>query len=403
MNNTKVISGNSKVVRSINRAMILNIIREQQPISRVKISRLTGLNKSTVSSIVTDLLSEDMVFEDLKSREDQNVGRNPVDLYLKLGTHLVGAINIDSSVTRFAIADINGSILKTSSITTNPEKPQKFIERCLNEIKSLSNSLNIKSLEGLGLSIAGIVDSKNLKVNFAPNLGWEDFNIGQVIKNNLPNVRTVAIENDAKCSALAELWYGKHTVDLSNFVFLSIGPGIGSGIVVGNQILDGEFHAAGEFGHMSLYENGIDCRCGNRGCWEAYASDIATINRYISKSGTKISRTVDSMFKYIFKQAYEYNETAAIETLKETGYYLGVGIANIIKAIDPHVIIIGGKITQAWDIIHPQIMEAVMSRAFFKKENDIHILPSSLEARPRLLGAATLAIKEIFDDYKIIN
>ena len=111
-------------------------------------------------------------------------------------------------------------------------------------------------LKGLGVSSTGIVDSNNLKINFAPNLGWENVDIGAVIKSKCPEIPNIAVDNDAQASALAELWFGKHEIDLSNCVFLSIGPGIGSGIVVENKLLDGVSHASGEFGHMTLFHEG---------------------------------------------------------------------------------------------------------------------------------------------------
>jgi predicted NBD/HSP70 family sugar kinase len=394
-----VIGGNAKVVRNINRSMILNIIRNKQPISRTKIARITHLNKSTVSSIVADLINEELVYE--QKTFDPNVGRNPLDISLKLGKHFVGAVSIDAAVTRFAIADIDGSILGTSSISSAPQKPEEFLELCRNELDKLCKNVNVNNLEGIGFSIAGIVDSDNLIVNFAPNLGWDDFNIGNVIKKLWPEIKIFAVGNDAKCSAMAELWFGKYKLNLSNFVFLQVGPGIGSGIVVENKILDGEVHASGEVGHMVLFEGGELCICGNHGCWERYASDRATVKRYIARKDGLINPGTQMMVDDIMKAA-ENNDAVAQEVLTQTGYYLGLGIANIIKVIDPHVIIIGGRIIQAWDIIYPEINDVVKKRAFYGKKRVISILPSSLPIRPRLLGAATLAIKVIFDDYKIM-
>ncbi len=386
------------MLRGINRGMILNIIREKQPISRINIARLTGLNKSTVSSIISELLKDDLIFEEVN--EDQNVGRNPINLSLKLGKYYVGAINIDSSLTRFAVADIDGSVKGTSSFETESKEQNKFIEKCAAEILRLCKNHGISRLEGLGVSVAGIVDSEKLTVNFAPNLGWEDFNIGALLKEKLPQVKNISVGNDAKSSALAELWFGSHELDLSNFVFLSIGQGIGSGIVVENKLLNGEFQASGEFGHMIIYEGGELCTCGNNGCWEAYASDRAIVKRYIEKKPGKIDHSVDFIAQDIIDLAKK-NDAVAIEILKQTGYYLGLGIANIIKAIDPHAIIIGGKITQVWDIIYPEIMTIVKQRAYFGKKKNIKILPTTLTTLPRLMGAATLAIEEIFDGYKI--
>lgn len=339
--NSTLITGNAKVLRGINRGMLLNIIREKQPISRVNIARITGLNKSTVSSIISELLKEDLIYEEVT--EDQNIGRNPINLYLKLGKYYIGAINIDSSITRIALSDIDGSIKGMAEIETNSKVPEEFVEKCINELLKLSKKLHIKSLEGLGVCIAGIVDSETLTVNFAPNLGWENFNIGEVLKKKLPDVKNIAIGNDANASALAELRFGDHAIDLSNFVFLSIGQGIGSGIVVENNIMNGAFKASGEFGHMVIYEGGELCKCGNNGCWEAYASDRAIVNRYIQKKPGKLKNAVDFIAQDIIDMA-KNNDPVAVEILKQTGYYLGLGIANIIKAIDPNAIIIGEKL-----------------------------------------------------------
>jgi predicted NBD/HSP70 family sugar kinase len=396
--NITVITGNSKVLRGINRTMILNIIRERQPLSRSSIAKLTGLNKSTVSKFISELLEEDLIYEE--ASVDQNIGRNPINLYLKLDKFYVGAINIDSSITRFAIVDIDGSIKAQSSIDTTPQNPESFIQHCIDELLKLSSRLHLKHLEGLGVNISGIVDSKNLIVNFAPNLGWEEFDIGKVIRKRLPDINILCVGNDAKSSALAELWFGNHEMNLSNFVFLSVGNGIGSGIVVEGNLVKGEYQAAGEFGHMIVYEGGAQCTCGNKGCWEAYASDRAIVGRYLERRPGEIDHNIDIMAQDIIDYA-KNNDSLAIEVLKETGFYLGLGIANIIKAVDPHAIIIGGKLTQVWDIIYPEILTVVTQRAYFGRKKLITILPTTLEALPRLLGAATLAIEEIFDGFKI--
>lgn len=400
MRSENTISGNSTVLRNINRSMILNMIRNRQPISRSKIATLTGLNKSTVSSIVSGLLEEDLVYEQTKI--DQSIGRNPIDLYLKLGKNLVGAFSIDAVLTRFAIVDIDGSVLGTTSIETKSQNPEQFIGQCLDEVKVLCDELGVTNLRGLGVSIAGIVDSKNLIVNYAPNLGWEDFKIGETIKMLWPDLKILTVGNDAKCSAQAELWFGVHDTDLSNFVFLEIGPGIGSGIVVENKILDGEFHASGEVGHIVIYEGGELCTCGNHGCWERYASDRATVKRFIARKYGTLEAPENVTIDDIIEMANNEDDDIAKEVLSQTGYFLGLGISNILKAIDPHAIILGGRITQVWDIIYPQIRDVVNKRAFYGEKKNIYILKSSLKVKPRLLGAATYAIKKIFDDYKIM-
>lgn len=397
----KVIGGNAKVLRSINCSGILNIIREQQPISRVQIARITGLNKSTVSSVVTELLEDDLVYEELV--QDANVGRNPLKLRLKLGRHFVGAINIDSARTRFAIADIDGSCLQTTSIKTEPENPDLFLKKCIQKLESLHRKSASGRLEGVGVSVAGIVDSRAEKVIVAPNLGWREVPIGKICRERLPDDTYFKVENDAKASALAELWFGKgNTHNLDDFVFLSVGVGIGAGIVIEHKLICGNFHAAGEFGHTVIIDNGKRCICGQNGCLEAYASDRATVQRFnerIKDQGNAISET---KLQNIISKAQK-NDADAIAILGETGRYLGFGIATIIKAIDPPAIVIGGRIVQAWNIIYPEIMQTVKERAFFGIERDIDIIPSSLTIRPRLLGAAALVFREIFNGYRIVH
>ncbi|MDZ7290937.1 MAG: ROK family transcriptional regulator [candidate division KSB1 bacterium] len=393
------ISGNAQVVRNINRAVILNLIREKQPISRITIARLSGLNKSTVSSIVADLLEEELIYE--QTVPSQSVGRTPINLCLKSGAYLVGAINIDAPISRLAIVDLDGSVKESSEVPFDAENPERFISRCIEQLFHLRKRLHIDHLKGIGVSIAGIVDPHNARVVFAPRLGWEDFEIAGLIRQLCPEDGIITIDNDARASALAELWYGNHDLNLSNFVFLLVGPGIGTGIVVKKELIHGSSYAAGEFGHMTLFEGGELCSCGNYGCWEAYASDRATVRRYMAQKQQEKPAAQPIMLQDIIDLAINHNETVARDTLRQTGHYLGMGIADIIKAIDPEAIIIGGRITSAWEIVYPEIMQTLSIRAFFGKKRNIRILPTSLAVRPRLLGAATLVIKEIFSDFKI--
>jgi predicted NBD/HSP70 family sugar kinase len=358
------ISGNAKRVRSINRAVILNLIREKQPISRIEISRLTGLNKSTVSSIVADLLKEDLVYQEVEPTP--NVGRNPINLCLKLGIHFVGAINFDSAPSRVAIADLDGSLKETVTIDSAAENPEDFVAYSVQELFKLRDRLNITHLEGIGVSVAGIVDPIKAKVVFAPRLGWEDFELGALLKKFCPAEGFITIDNDARASALAELWYGNHDLNLSNFVFLSVGPGIGTGIVVSKNLIYGDSYASGEFGHMTLFESDELCTCGNYGCWEAYASERATLKRYAARKSFDPNMSGSSFQDII--DAANNGDHIAREILIQTGHYLGLGMANIIKALDPEAIVIGGRIIGAWEIIYPEIMQTLSKRAFFGKK-----------------------------------
>lgn len=396
--NADYIAGSAKLLRKLNTEAILGILRERQPIPRVQIARLTGLNKSTVSSIVGELLKGDLIFETVNP--DGSVGRNPLNLSLRLGKHFVGAIDADTPVTRVGVVDIDGSVKGISAIHVEPARPEETIASSLKELKKLTASLHIENLQWVGMSIPGIVDSEHQIVEFAPNLQWRRFNVGEAISRLAPKVWNLTVGNGANLSALAELWFGNHNTDLTNFIFLSVHRGIGSGMVIKNRLHEGEYRSAGEFGHMIIYDGGEQCQCGNRGCFEAYASDRATVRRYVLKKYGNLDHGTDYELQHIIGFAKGGDETA-VETLKQTGYYLGVGISNIIRAIDPHVIIIGGQVTQAWDLIYPEVMAVVKQRAYFGLIRNVKILPASLTVPPRLLGAATLAIEKKFGTYSM--
>ena len=167
-------------------------------------------------------------------------------------------------------------------------------------------------------------------------------------------------------------------------------------------MIEGKSFAAGEFGHMNILAHGEMCVCGNKGCWEAYASDRATVRRYLRRKNSEPHESTPILVKDVIRAA-KTRDPLAIEVLKETGKYIGMGISNIIRALDPQAIIIGGHILQVWDLIYPDILAGVSERSFFGLEKRVKILPSSLTERPRLIGAATLILERIFNDYKIIK
>ena len=389
---------NSKVVRNLNRSVILNLIREHQPISRAKLAQLTKLNKSTVSSIVEGLVTEKLLEERADKR--QTVGRTPINLQLRTGMHLFGAIYFDSFTTRIAIVDIDGTIKQAIDRRTEVANPEQFVARCLNELNVLREQNAYPMFKGIGVTVAGIVDSGLSKVVFAPNLGWENLDLAKVIRDCCPEVPIIALENDAKALAMAELWFGQHDVAFSNFVFLLVDRGIGAGVVVDRRVLHGESHAAGEFGHMTIIEGGEPCACGNPGCWEMYASDRATVQHYMHEKHLDGENSAKLSMDDIIDAAVN-GDLEARQALVSCGYYLGLGIANIIKAVDPAAIILGGRITRAWDIIYPEIMTIVTRRAFFGKKGITSILPTSLPAKSPLLGAAALTIRKFFTDYRV--
>ncbi|MBW7886782.1 MAG: ROK family transcriptional regulator [Bacteroidetes bacterium] len=390
---SQILSINPKIGRNINRSIILNTIRSKQPISRSAISRLTGLNKSTVSGIVTSLLQEGLVEEDVL--KNQIVGRNPLNLTIKKNTNYVGSIVIDLMYTSVAVVDVDGSIVEKKIIPAVSKNPKKRIDESFQELKKLHPESTLSTLRGIGITTPGIVDTVQSKVLYASNLGWKNVDLAEIIRHHDLQADYITIENNAKASALAEVMFGRYEIDQTNFIFLLVGSGIGAGIVIDNQILSGNSHAAGEYGHMMLIEGGKQCACGNRGCWEMYASEKAIVDTYLEKAKIH-NATIDEIITKSLT-----GDSAATASLIRAAEYLGLGISHIINTFDPKYIILGGTIIRAWSLIQPVINTVCTAREYFQMENKTKIVPSSRGDDSVLLGAAALPIQKIFQDYKI--
>ncbi len=398
LNTKKLIRGNHKIVRHINRAAILNLIREHQPIPRIALSRLSNLNKSTVSSIVSDLLEEKLIYE--TPSEESTGGRKPILLRLNRSEYLIGAIDFDPDCTFLAIGDIEANVVRKKAIRTDRSDPENFIRRCLMELDEIKAELRHPELRSIGVSVPGIVDVKRGVVVVAPDLEWRNIDIGCLVEEMDPDGTngSLIIENEANASALAELWFGQELRSHSNMVFIS--EGIGTGIILQGQLIQGSFQSAGQFGHMTIQADGELCICGNRGCWEVYASNTATVQRYYESQNQTFDGDPHGEILRIVRLAHEGDERA-VQAIRETGRYLGIGISNIIKGIDPEVIVLGGAIIEAWDLIYPEIRQAIQQRVFFGLSKGVRIIPTSLHERPSLVGAFTLVIKEVFGGYRI--
>lgn len=384
---------NSRVVRSLNRALVLDLVRERGPVSRASLARISNLNKSTVSSIVNGLLEEDLLSEELV--ENTMVGRKPLNLNLKTGKHLVGAMSFDSKVTRLAVVDIDGAIRHTLDIPTNGSPVREFVSTCVDHLESARKHLRFPRLQSIGITVAGVVDASQSRVEYAPFLGWKDLDLGEIVRELCPDVSTVAIENDAKASAVAELFFGRHKPRLGSFVFLSVSEGVGAGIVIDSVVLKGQAHLAGEFGHLTLVQDGEPCECGNRGCWQMYASERATVSRYTLAKHLH-PRAAEKITMRQIIHAATMGESLAREEILRMGDYLGLGISNIIKSVDPDTIVIGGQITAAWNLVYPAIVTGVRRGGFYGKLDHTMIVPTCLGEQPSVLGAAAISYKKFF-------
>src|SRR5262245_45610405 len=249
----------SETARDINRRIVLNLIRTHQPISRADLARQSGLQRSTVSLIAEQLIDERWVTEGANGHAAR--GRRPRFLHLNKERVGIIGINIRPATTTFALTDLDGHFVAQESIATG-KNPERFISELIPRIENLMRVRPEISYEGIGISLPGRVDLASERLVFAPNLGWSEFDLKTPLEKatSLP----VELENAANACALSEIWFGRHTQGVRNLIAITVSEGIGSGLILNQQLVRGSGGVAGEFGNMTIVDAGIVCRRGNR-------------------------------------------------------------------------------------------------------------------------------------------
>jgi predicted NBD/HSP70 family sugar kinase len=343
-------AASSEVVRDINRRIILNLIRTRQPISRADLARLSGLQRSTVSLIVEELVKENWVLEGPTGRLPR--GRRPTFLRLNDERVMIGVV-VRPPQTTVALADVNGKFLSQQTFKT-PHDPKAAIQSILACIRPLIESGGGKKIEGIGLSLPGRVDHSTEHLVFAPNLGWHDCDLRTPI--SAATGLDVELENDANACVLAAVWFDRME-SFRNLVAVTVSEGIGAGILMNGQLMRGFHSMAGEFGHVPLDPKGPPCMCGNRGCWEVFASNRAAL-RYYHESSSPIEGLT---FPDLLTLA-DQGDTKAAQAVESMAQYLGRGMRMIVAGLAPERIIVVGDLTAAWHRFGPIIESEVRAQ-----------------------------------------
>ncbi len=344
---TNLQSASSETARDINRRIVLNLIRSRQPISRADLARYSGLQRSTVSAIVDQLIKEGWVVEGMMGRLPR--GRRPIYLRLNTKRAIIG-VDIRPTRTIVATADINARF-ESQEILPTPTDPRKAVKLLAVRLQQLIRSRDGVSFEGIGISLPGRIDAKSSKLCFAPNLHWHSIDIKTPLFH--ATGLEVELENAANACALAEAWFGPSD-SMRDLVVVTVSEGIGTGLFMNGQLVQGPDGMAGEFGHTTLEEDGLLCGCGNRGCWEMLASNRAAI-RYYSKSGETSNCP---SFEELLALA-DQGDVKAAKALNTQALYLGRGLRMLAVGLAPAAIVIVGEITRAWDRLGPVIVKEV--------------------------------------------
>ncbi len=385
----------SETARDINRRIVLDMIRTRQPVSRADLSRLSGLQRSTISVITEQLIEEQWITEGAFGYLPR--GRKPRFLHLNVERAGIIGINVRPTSTTIALADLNARFIAQESFPTAAE-PQAFLRDLCERVADFIKLRPQVFYEGIGVSLPGRVDHLSQRLVFAPNLGWRDVDLKKPLESATGLL--VEIENAANACALAEIWFGQRTDGMRDLIAVTVSEGIGTGIIANGQLVIGSTGMAGEFGHVSINEDGPPCKCGNRGCWEVYASNSATIRAYMQATSSSrankaniAQRSNEPTFDDILRLAKQ-GDVRAAEVLDHMAYYLGVGMSMLITGIAPSLIVLVGEVTRAWERVNPIVKKVIAERAPTAKLT--RIVPAEDAAQPRLRGTIALVLQKHF-------
>ncbi len=401
-------TGNLRLVQKINRSLVLNLIKDKDPVSRADISKITKLTRSTVSSIVDYLIKKDLIKE--IGLSSSGLGRKAILLELNSKAYYSIGVDLGTLHTTIVITDLLGRIEKIIEYPTDCQQDKdKVIEKLIATIRNIINNFGIKrkKIAGIGVAAPGLINEEGTML-ITPNFGWRDTPLRGILKKefHIP----LFIDNNVNVMALAESEFGKGQ-GVKNFVFINVGMGIGAGIVINGELFPGKTNCAGEIGHTTVDYNGPKCSCGNKGCLEVMASGPAIAKRAIEaiKEGKKsliyelANYDLNKISAEIVAKAANQGDKLGRSIMEETGEYLGTGVANIINLFNPELVIIGGGIARAGDLIFEPLKKAVQKRAFSVSAEVAKIIPVSLGKDCTVIGAAALVLKEMFKITRVIT
>jgi len=295
-------------------------------------------------------------------------------------------VNIRPAMTTLALADLNGHFMAQETVPT-AQDPRQFVDDLVPRVQKLKKIRPDLTCEGIGVSLPGRVDLTSQRLIFAPNLNWREFDLKAPLEEatGLP----VELENAANACALSEIWFGRRSESAQDLIALTVSEGIGTGLVMNRQLVRGSSGVAGEFGHTTIVENGLECRCGNRGCWELYASNSAAVRYYSGAKSNGQAPTFDDLLRLASQ-----GDTKSLEALNKMGHYLGVGIAMLVTGLAPDEILVIGEITKVWNRVGPIVAKTVEDRC--STHANTRIIPTDPLSHPRLLGTIALVVQKHF-------
>ena len=376
-------TASNKMPRRINTKLILDVLRKHQPVSRVDLARLSGLQASTVSLIVEKLLHEGWLEEGEFVKGA--MGRRPRLLSLS-HQRCVIAIDVHPRQTTLAVVDITGAIVWQGRVELAAD-PNHSIYRLISAVGEVRERHADRTFAGIGMCLPGRTDPTSENLIFAPNLRWPIVALKARMESatRLP----VYMDNVANACALLEVWQSQGA-EVHDLVVVEVSEGLGTGLYINGTIARGRGGMAGEFGHIPVEAKGLRCSCGGRGCWETVAAEPAAM-RYYAKLARRQSLV---SFSQLLELAAD-GDRAALGSLRKMAQQLGRGMQMIAAALAPAEIIVVGDCTTAWRRMNRVIERELRKHPLAQK---VILRPCLDAATARLRSAVPLVLTETLSE-----
>jgi glucokinase-like ROK family protein len=382
-------SGSLRSLRALNRGRVIDALRERGTASRAEIARATGLSRSTVSSIVSDLIDDGLLSEQPEATgvaHGEAGGRPPVLLSLNPSAGLAVGVDFGHTHLRVAVSDLSHEVLAETrrELDTDHSAEQglkaatELVGKVLKEAK-----VGSQRVLGVGMGLPGPINRATGTVGSSSILpGWVGVNAAEEMEGRLGV--PVHVENDANLGALAEVVWGAGR-GRSDVVYIKLSSGVGAGLLFSGRLHQGAGGTAGEIGHTPAERGTAICRCGSRGCLETVASARAIAEELGTSRGEPVS--TEELLKLI-----EDGDPAAGRLLGEAGREIGVAVAGLCNLVNPDCVIIGGDLSAAGELITQPVLESIRRYAITSAAEQVTVVPGVLGERAELLGALALVL-----------
>lgn len=390
-----VVTADQSLMKEINRTLVLDAVRRFSPISRPDVGKQVGLGKGTISNLVNGLIDDEWVCE--TGFAQSNGGRRAAMLvFNEEAAHVVG-VDISVDGIRAILANLRGKVLFREECAIAETEPEYVYSQLTKVISTLMSKAPTSryGIAGIGVGFAGVIDDAGCIV-FAPSFHWRMFKLQDRLaaEFGLP----VVVDNEARVGVLGEVEFGGHE-PVANMVYVSIGNGIGTGIMINNVLYRGATGFAGEAGHMADFQSGAaDVELSSVRSWQSAASVSALVRRARESTALGPSATFDLVLDLAGK-----NDGRALALLHSAGIRIGIGVANLIHLLNPTLVVIGGEMVRARRWIEPAIDEAIRHIVPLYREQPLPIGFSALEADATVLGAAAMTCSNFLKGIRVVQ